>query len=40
MKKIRFYDNDETHIENVQKNSDIECIKVNSQITKVIMTDI
>jgi hypothetical protein len=40
MKKIRFYDNDQTHIENVQVNSDIECIKVESQINKPIITDI
>jgi hypothetical protein len=39
-KKIRFYDNDQTHIENVQVNSDIECIKVESQINKPIITDI
>lgn len=32
MKKIRFYDNDQTHIDAVKVNPDIECIKVNSQI--------
>lgn len=32
MTKIRFYDNDQTHIDNVKANPKIECIKVNSQI--------
>jgi hypothetical protein len=39
-KNIRFYDNDQTHIENVQVNFDIECIKVESQINKPIKTNI
>ena len=30
--KIRFYDNDQTHIDAVKGNPKIECIKVNSQI--------